>query len=247
VGRDLFSYEDVKGYLSEADLRAHDVIRSAIESEYPGDELLSEEDVSTDVLDRMAVGEQPASHGRAAGCTWVADPICGTTNYVCGIPLFVHALSAMGQDGVEVAGIYHPSQDELFLADESGTTLNGKPVKVSATASLAAAMVSVNGNQSSRKTEGRLGMVGRFEPPVTRRVRVLECANLEMAWVACGRLDAYVNPDDKIWDIAAGSLLVSSAGGAVKPIRGSLSDLLGCQGVIASNGLLQETLEHHMS
>ena len=85
-------------------------------------------------------------------------------------------------------------------------------------------------------------LVNKFMPPITRRVRILESANLELAYVACGRLDAYINPEDKVWDIAAGSLMIASAGGRTKILQGSISTLKNCKGIVASNQFLIEHL-----
>ena len=227
-------YTDVKGYLAEADLLSHDVITSAIRSQWASDDVHSEESQTG----------QSLSHRKGAR-TWILDPICGTTNYVRGIPFYAHSICVLDDDGVLAAGIYHPSMDELFLADRKQTTVNGRIVRVSETSRLDLALIDVNCNQSAYQNDEEqiVGIVKKLAPPATRRLRIMESANLEMAYVACGRIDGYVNPDDKVWDIAAGSLMIASAGGFSELQRGSIHQLSQCRGVFAANKYLFNALK----
>jgi myo-inositol-1(or 4)-monophosphatase len=228
------SYSKVKGYLAEADLLAHQVVTDSIRASFSQDYIFSEEDDHEDCNIKHEVDTR----------TWILDPICGTSNYVRGISLYTHSLCLLDNDGVLASGIYYPGLDELFLADREKTTMNGQVVKVSETENLSEAIVSVNCNQSDMKMDGKklIKLVSKLSPPATRRVRILESANLEMAYVACGRLDAYINFDDKVWDIAGGSLMISSAGGTSSIREGSVQDFTHCRGVIATNKHLAKQL-----
>ncbi len=220
-------YRPQKGYLADADILSHKFISDAIKEFYPNDIIFSEEDK-----------EHSASKINEGSYLWMIDPICGTSNYVKGFPFYVHAISVFDSKGVLFSGIYHPGCNELFLADRKKTELNNKLVTVSKVAKLEEALISLNCNQSnSLKNEPNLiDLIQTFSPPRIRRVHILESANLEMAYVACGRLDAYVNPDDKIWDIAAGSLMINSAGGKTKVLNGTLESFSDKNiGIIASN------------
>ncbi len=224
-------YADLKGYFAEADMVAHRTIATAIKQAFPSEMLLSEE------------GHENAS--AMPGALWIADPLCGTTNYVRSIPLYTHSLCFMERCRVVAAGIYHPALDEMFLAAPTQATLNGRPIRVSETQSLAESVVSFNCNQSAPGQDRVLAqLLSRLSPPATRRIHVLESANLEMAWVACGRLDAYANPADKIWDVAAGSLLIAAAGGESRPWAGRLGDLMRSRGVVAANRHLFEAVDN---
>ncbi len=225
-------YSDIKGYLAKADLSIQEYIFTAIQAAFPDDGLLGEE------------GEAEETR-EISEYLWILDPICGTTNFVWGFPFFAHSLSVMNSSGVLFAGIYDSRRDELFLADRCVTTLNGKPVRVSDTRELNEAVIAVNCNQSAWMDDGSVRLetlVTQFAPPVTRRIRVLESANLEMAYISCGRIDGYVNPVDKVWDIAAGSLMISSAGGSSSILEGSLASPEKCKGTIAANGYLLNDL-----
>ena len=220
-----FSYFYQKGYLAEADIRVHNFITSQIRAQFPNDQILSEE------------GENSASSLlKNKAFLWVLDPICGSMNFVRGIPIFSCSLCVLDCEGVLFAGIYEPSRNELFFADRVATTLNGQKISVSKTAVLSEALIALNCNQSDWKGNGPnlQTLVNMFAPPVTRRIHIFESANLELAYVACGRLDAYLNPTDKIWDIAGGSLMVKSAGGSASILEGEISNPLECKGVIAS-------------
>ncbi len=226
-----FSYSYQKGYLSEADVLIHEFVTSKIRDQFPEDQILSEE------------GEQGKSSLAKKGThTWILDPICGSMNFVHGLPIFACSLCVLDDDGVLFAGIYDPNRDELFFADRSVATLNGEKISVSDMTSLSDALITLNCNQSDWKGEGPniQTLVNAFAPPVTRRIHIFESANLELAYVACGRLDAYLNPTDKVWDIAGGSLMVTSAGGSARILNGSIADPMKCRGIIASNSSLLE-------
>lgn len=228
-------YSDVKGYFAEADLLAHEVMTKAIKSLWPEDDIHSEEEGD---------GKKSTSHQKGTR-TWILDPICGTTNYVRGIPFYSHSLSVLDDAGVLAAGIYHPGMKELFLADRNETTLNGRRVCVSKTRTLPEAIIAFNCNQSDVQSGNNslAALQKKLSPPLTRRLRIMESANLELAYVACGRLDGYVNLQDKVWDIAAGSLMIASAGGLSSPYQGTVHDLSFCRGIIASNKYLFDFLK----
>ena len=224
-----FSYSYQKGYLSEADVFVHEFVTSEIRSQFPGDQILSEEGEQSEI-----------SFVKQGEHTWILDPICGSMNFVRGLPIFACSLCVLDDDGVLFAGIYDPNRNELFFADRSVATLNGEKISVSDTPSLSDALITLNCNQSDWKGEGPdlQTLVNAFAPPVTRRIHIFESANLELAYVACGRLDAYLNPTDKVWDIAGGSLMVTSAGGSARILNGSISDPMKCRGIIASTSSL---------
>ena len=176
--------------------------------------------------------------------TWILDPICGTTNYVKGLPFYTHAMSMIDNDRVSAAGIFNPCMNEMFLADRELTTLNKMPVKVSDVKKLNEAMIYINLNLSDNEVcqQELRDMVDLLAPPVTRRIRIMESANLELAYISCGRIDGYVNRDDKIWDMAAGSLMIASAGGMTYALKGDIHQL-DCRGIAAGNKYIAPILK----
>jgi len=229
-------YTYKKGYLADADILAHEYIIGAIQEDFPDELIFSEEDedsFNSELVENSFL--------------WMIDPICGSANYIKGFPFYVHALSVFDTQGVLYSGVYHPDCKDLFLADRKETTLNGKNVKVSNTQNLDEALVAINCNQADweRKNYNLNSIVDCFAPPITRRLHILESANLEMAYVSCGRLDAYINPDDKVWDIAAGSLMIRSAGGQASLLNGKLfPPSTNNIGVIASNDYLMTAINN---
>lgn len=230
----LYTYK--KGYLADADIIAHEFICNAVKKEFPEDLVYSEED-----------GKSFSNETQKDSFLWMIDPICGSANYIKGFPFYVHAISVSDIDGVLYSGVYHPGCNDLFLADRKKTTLNGKNVNVSKIKNLDEALIAINCNQAdwNRGKNNLSNMVNLFAPPITRRLHILESANLEMAYVSCGRLDAYINPDDKVWDIIAGSLMISSAGGITSLLGSNLfPPSTNNIGVIASNNYLSIAIKN---
>jgi len=226
-----YTYFDQKGYLAQADLVAHKTIQDAVLKSFSGEYLLSEEG---DWEDEVVTESM-----------WIADPLCGTTNFVRGLPFYSHSLCFMENGIVKYAGIFDPNRNEMFLSDSVCATLNGERISVSRTEDLGRAIVSVNCNQSDIKSDHLMTeLLHQFSPPTSRRIRVLESANLELAWVACGRMDAYINPDDKVWDVSAGSLLVSAAQGRTRSWIKQPDDILGCRGIVATNQYLEAIVDN---
>jgi myo-inositol-1(or 4)-monophosphatase len=146
--------------------------------------------------------------------SWIIDPIDGTRNYVRGVPLFACSVAAM-RGGMPVAGaIYDPIREVLYAADEgTGVLVNGKPVSAEERAdsgrndSQRQLIVAI---PSMRHRSGQALVRAVFDRHV---VRNLGCTTLHLALVAVGRFDAAISSNSRLWDLAAGWLLVTRAGG----------------------------------
>jgi myo-inositol-1(or 4)-monophosphatase len=185
-------------------------------------------------------GEEGISGDQSSPWQWVVDPIDGTVNYFYGIPHFCVSIALRHRGDWQLGVIYDPMMDEMFCVEKGGLpTLNGKPMKASGRAELGRAVVTVG---FSKTTESMITGFHRFQQVSTkvRKVRIMGSAALAMAYVACGRLDAYIEEQISLWDIAAGHMLVESAGGVV-----ALSPLAepGKFGIIACNGAIQPALQ----
>lgn len=151
---------------------------------------------------------------------FVVDPIDGTSNYSCGIPLFSISIALFLGSQPLVALLYDPMHDELFMASKgSGATLNAKPITCRDTVDIKAAYVNLN----VAKLDLAIGSsfqanVGRS----TKKLRCMGCVSLEIAWIAAGRIDAVVNHFLSIWDIGAAVLILAEAGGAWSQLDGHL-------------------------
>jgi len=206
----------------EVDVLAQDLITKILLERFPEHALYGEEGI---------VGDQSSDY------QWVVDPLDGTVNFFYGIPHFCVSIALRFRDEVIVGVIYDPIRNELWSGEKGQRTLlNGTPVRVSGRASLADAVVSIGLAKTSATIDAGLPLLEQMVHRV-RKCRMMGSAALDMAYVACGRLDAYIEQGISLWDIAAGWLLVESAGGQVqmKP-RDDQPDKFS---VIAFNGLLE--------
>lgn len=168
--------------------------------------------------DHLILGEEGnANVGGDGEVEWIVDPIDGTVNYYFGIPHFCVSIAARRRStGDLLAGvIYDPMLDELWqVAEGQPAMLNGKPIRVSTRATMAEAVVTVGFSKSKESLDAGFARYQRIAYEV-RKTRMLGSAALALAYIACGRLDAYVEEQISLWDIAAGKMLVEAAGGQV--------------------------------
>src|SRR3954471_5733139 len=205
----------------EIDVRTQDLITTSLLEKFPQHALYGEEGI---------VGDQTAEH------QWVVDPLDGTVNYFYGIPHFCTSIALRFQSEVIVGVIYDPMRDELWAAQKGGTpTLNGREFHVSDRAALAEAVISVGLSKTVNTIDAGLpvlqDMVHR-----ARKCRLMGSAALDMAYVACGRFDAYIEQGISLWDVAAGWVLIESAGGMVD--MRPRTDMKDKYSVVASNGVI---------
>jgi len=187
------------------------------------------------------VTEEGTNRAGASASRWILDPLDGTNNLLRGVPHFATSIGLVDGDGPALACIYDPCRDELFAAMRgSGAYLNGRRIRVSAGATLEGAVVSVGLPTLPERRETVIGQLPVFAPHV-RSLRVTGSAALDLAYVAAGRFDAtwYLSLQD--WDVAAGRLLVTEAGGTVTDLEGRRM-LDPADGVLASNGPLHPAM-----
>jgi myo-inositol-1(or 4)-monophosphatase len=221
---------DFKGRIdlvTDADRAAEEAILTFVRGEFPGDDVIAEESQT-----------RPGSAERR----WYVDPLDGTTNYAHGVPHFCVSVGIVDREGIVAGAVYQPLLDEMYSASRGGgATLNGRAIGVSTRAPV---------SQGLLATGFPYDVWTRPDPPLhlftlalgkARGVRRFGAAALDLAYVACGRFDAYFELGLFPWDIAAGSLLVSEANGTVTDLAGGSLDLGGRQ-ILASNGLLHAEL-----
>lgn len=161
-------------------------------------------------------GEESISGNPNAEYQWIIDPIDGTVNFFYGIPHFAVSIALRRQQEIIVGVIYDPMRQELWEATRGGAvTLNGRPLKVSRRASLSESVVSIGLSKTTATIEKALPQFVQMLHSV-RKCRLMGSASLDIAYVACGRLDAYIENQINLWDIAAGVLMVEMAGGLVE-------------------------------
>ena len=187
------------------------------------------------------LAEESGAFENDAEWRWVIDPLDGTVNYAHHFPYFAVSLGLVHQGQSEIGVVYDPILDQLFSAERSGGAyLNGQPIHCSRTATLAQCIVATGFPydvwQSGKNTLELARVVRRAQT-----VRVNGCAALDMAYVACGRFDAYYDAGLYPWDAAAARLLVTEAGGTFTEYGGEPAQL-DTRMIIASNGRIHSEL-----
>lgn len=182
---------------------------------------------------------------------WIVDPIDGTTNFVQGIPHFAVSIALQWDEQIVVAVTYDPSKDELFSAIKGGGAfLNDHPIHCSPACDIEDAVLATGFpyDRANRADE----LLDRLKPFLiqSRGIRRMGAATLDMAYVACGRLDGYWEAGLQPWDAAAGLLLIQEAGGVCTQWSGEILDLAVPKVLTANHrGLWQSmhaVLEMHM-
>lgn len=209
----------------ELDVRCQKLIEKTLAKAFPQIPVLGEEGNTGDI---------------SAEYRWVIDPIDGTVNYAFGIPHAAASIALQHQGKSVVGVIYDPFTDELWTAVKGEPTrLNGKAVRVSDCTKVEDAIIAVGFSKSQANLEKCLPHVARLTRRA-RKVRNMGSAAIELAYIACGRFDAYIERRINLWDVAAGSLLVENAGGEfyTVPAPGKFR-----YAMCASNGKLRKKLK----
>ncbi|MGI9327245.1 MAG: inositol monophosphatase family protein [Pseudomonadales bacterium] len=190
----------VNDFVSNVDREAEEVIAAALHQAYPLHGVL---------------GEERGQIHPEGEVNWVIDPLDGTLNYVQGVPHFCISIAAMRGRRVEHAVILDPVRSEEFVASRgAGATLNGKRMRVSNTQRLDEAVIATGiPPHAIRKHYGAYGAMLDELTQECRGMRRMGSAALDLAYVAAGRMDGFFEPGLKLWDIAAGVLLIQEAGG----------------------------------
>ncbi|WP_224368744.1 inositol monophosphatase family protein [Hyalangium versicolor] len=197
--------------VTDADKASEEVLLRFLRESYPHHSILAE--------------ESGASEG-SSGLRWLVDPLDGTTNYAHHMPHFSVSVAVEGPGGVLAGVVYDPMRDELFSAAlGQGATLNGRPLKASAATELGSALLCTGFPYDVReRPDAPLGLVNHFIRHA-QGIRRTGSAALDLSYVAAGRFDGFFEFRLKPWDIGAGSLIVTEAGGVVSQIDGSPFDV----------------------
>jgi myo-inositol-1(or 4)-monophosphatase len=220
----------------ELDVRCQKLIERKLLAAFPATAILGEEGVAGDADSLLR---------------WVVDPIDGTVNFTYGIPhacvsIALQVRQAPTHDDAAfttvVGMVYDPFCDEMWTAIRGRPArLNGRPVRVSTRSRLAEAVISVGFGKEPAALRQMLPLAGALAHRV-RKVRIMGAAALGLAYVAGGRFDAYLEGGLRLWDIAAGGLLIECAGGEFwnRPQAGE-----HVFEIRANNGRLRSKLERY--
>jgi myo-inositol-1(or 4)-monophosphatase len=193
--------------VTEADLASQEMVRQTILQAFPDHTVLGE--------------EGPPDAAPRGAYRWILDPLDGTTNYVHNLPFFAVSLALERDHELLVGAIYNPVSQECFTAAAGqGAFLNGQRIATSDIGDLSQAVASA----------GLPALVQRNSPDlevfieasqVCQSIRRSGSASLNLAYVACGRMDVFWSFSTKVWDVAAGALLVREAGGTISSPDGT--------------------------
>ena len=215
-------------FVSAADHRAEEILRTELAKARPGYGFLGEEGGRQDGADK--------SH------CWIVDPLDGTTNFLHGIPQFAISIGLEREDVMVAGVIYNPANEELFIAERGkGAFLNDQRLRVANRRRMNEAVVACGLPHLGR---GDLALFRREFGAVQEQVAGLRrfgAAALDLAWVAAGRLDAFWERDLSPWDTAAGIVIVREAGGFVTDLDGG-DAVFAKRQVIAGNEFLHKGL-----
>lgn len=211
--------------VTDADRASEALILGRLAREVPSHAVLSEED---------------GAHGAAGGYRWFVDPLDGTVNYAHGVPHFCVTLAVEDTRGLVAGVVFDPLRDECFSAGRGqGASLNGRVLRASPAGSLERALLCTGFPYDVReRPQAPLGLLGRLLTQA-QGMRRMGSAALDLAYVAAGRFDGFFEFGLKPWDIAAGGLLVTEAGGVMRQLGGQPWSPLASDIMAAAPGIAE--------
>jgi len=216
--------------VTEADIAAEELIIDRIRSHYPLHGILAEES-----------GETIQEGSSRSEWKWIIDPLDGTTNYAHGYPCFCVSIGVEHSGALEIGVVYDPMRNEMFAAERGqGATLNERRIRVSDVEELNRAMMCTGFPYDVRTRPDFARDFTNFTLHA-QAVRRDGSAALDLAYVACGRFDGFWEDGLNTWDIAAGALLVSEAGGRITNFENEPLDIY-TKKVVASNGRVHDAM-----
>jgi myo-inositol-1(or 4)-monophosphatase len=217
-------------FVSAADLESEQTLRAMLLGSHADYGFIAEESAEL-------------AHRETAHARFIVDPLDGTTNFLRGIPHFAVSIALEHGDRVVAGVVFDPAKDEMFVAEAGrGAWLGDQRLHVCADHQLARAIVGtgIPHGPGAQRRPHYLAMLGATMPEVAG-IRRLGAAAIDLAYVAAGRFAAFFEFGLAAWDLAAGALLVTEAGGHVSTPAGG-SDFLRQGDVLATNGHLHETM-----
>jgi len=220
------SYKAPKDVVTDADIKVEKFIKEEIRRRFPDHSLFTEESVKENRMGRR---------------TWIIDPIDGTCNYSHKLPFFCVSI-AFAEDSQVLHGcIFAPARKEMFAERGKGASLGGQRISVATTADRKDSLVFYSSGlleYDERKVRTEASLASGFQ-----RVRNMGAMALELAYVAAGRGDAVIRYADssKLWDYAAGLLILQEAGGKATDFKGKLVGLEERSDIVATNRLIHDS------
>lgn len=211
IEKSRVSPKKLSDFVHAAELRSEKTIIEHLLKSYPTYGIVAE--------------ETGISEGEDKNHTWVIDPLDGSTNFLRGLPSFAISIALRKKNEIKAGVIYDPVHDDIFFAEHGkGAFLNQGRLRIKPLSKLKNGIIG-----TSYKTEYFHEMCDQFG-----HVRIISTVALSMAYLAAGRLDAYLASGLKVWDLAAGVVLIKEAGGMVDDLYKKQSVLESCAVLAAS-------------
>jgi len=235
--------------LTEIDPLCEATIKKIVLDAFPNHEFLGEEDVDPGKDASAAALEQKLNQRQndesgdndSKDYLWIVDPIDGTSNFVHGMPLCMPSIACAYKGNTIIGVIYDPHRDEIFTTIKNhGAQMNGQPITVGKQDNIGDAIIAMGSPPAQESMEMSLKGIQELMPKC-RTIRMLGSAAIMLAWVANGRLTAYWEYDLSSWDIAAGALLITEAGGTFTDLKNDEYGLR-TRKICGSNGLIHDDL-----
>lgn len=224
---DSITQKSISDYVTKIDIESEKKIISHIKKHFP---------------DAQFLAEESSNSKKEAQYLWIIDPLDGTTNFIHSFPVVAISI-AMSYKGEIVLGVvYDPLRDELFYAEKgSGAFLNREKISVSKTTEPSFALVATGFPFRNKQYIDSYIKIFREMLYSVSDLRRAGAAAIDLAYVACGRVDGFFEFSLSPWDIAAGTLIIKEAGGKVSDFEGK-EGYLDTGNIIAGNPFIQEFL-----
>lgn len=188
------------------------------------------------------IAEEGTNTQKGKRFNWVIDPLDGTTNFIQGVPIYAVSIGLLDDEELVLGVVYEVGRDECFYAwKNGGAYLNGEPIHVSNRSDIHDTLLATGFPYNDFSKMDAYMKFLEWTMKNARGVRRLGSAATDMAYVACGRFDAFWEYDLKPWDVAAGAVILKEAGGTVTDYKGGNNYLFGRE-IVASNGLIDELI-----
>ncbi len=222
------SSKGLQDFVTDVDRKAEHEIIAIIHKAYP---------------DHQIIAEESGLHKGNQDYTWYIDPLDGTHNYMRGLPHFSVSIGIQCKGKLEHAVVYDPIRREIFTASRGqGARLNERRMRVSSVIKLENSLIGTGFPvRSPQRLPSALQVFNQLMPQLSN-IRCAGSAALDLAYVAAGRLDAFLEVDLHAWDMAAGALLVKEAGGYVSDWRGGENYLSNGSIIAATTKILPELM-----
>lgn len=230
--RNKYLFTEIKSgvydLVTEVDKKCENLLLQKINATYP---------------DHDIIGEESGTHSRSGEFCWIIDPLDGTTNYSQGFPIFCVSIGIQHRGETVVGIVYVPYLNELYSAIKGeGAFLNGTPISVSDKKNLSECVLATGFPYDKNvNPDNNLNNVNRMVPNI-RGLRRTGSAAYDLCSVAAGILDGYWELNLHLWDVAAGELIVSEAGGVTLPLKKDRGISI-CSG----NETIAQTIYNHLN